>query len=233
MPRKYYNKNKNRLRRRKRNYLRKLRYRKLTVAQSMGPLAMKVKARMLYVDQFSLNPGVAGVLDQYVFSMNGLYAPNLTGSSHQPRGFDQLMLLYDHYLVIGSKITLIISNPGTSSNDTTIVTITPRDNGSWSSPTPEDVLENRVVKTTVVGPSGSSNASYLSMQANPCKFLGRSSPLSDPDLKGDNSANPLEQAYWHLHAIPSKNAQDTSSIDITAKIEYTTIFFEPKQPSQS
>lgn len=51
-----------------------------------------------------------GALAIYVYTTNGLYDPNTTGIGHQPTGFDQLMALYNEYVVIGSTIKVSFTN---------------------------------------------------------------------------------------------------------------------------
>ena len=38
--------------------------------------------------------------------LNSLFDPNLSGLGHQPRGFDQLMAVYEKYTVVAAKITV-------------------------------------------------------------------------------------------------------------------------------
>lgn len=45
---------------------------------------------------------------QYFYRGNSINDPNSTGSGHQPMGHDQFSLMYNRYLVLGSKITLRI-----------------------------------------------------------------------------------------------------------------------------
>jgi len=42
---------------------------------------------------------------QHTFRCNNIYDPDATGGGHQPRHFDILAEVYDHYTVLGSKMT--------------------------------------------------------------------------------------------------------------------------------
>ena len=64
-----------------------------------------------YEPSFSLT-GTAGVISQYVFSANGVYDPNITSTGHQPLGFDTMMLYYEQYTVIESRITVTACGNG-------------------------------------------------------------------------------------------------------------------------
>jgi len=59
-----------------------------------------------YVENFTLNPGVLGS-SVNVFSMNGLFDPNISGTGHQPMFFDNYMAIYGQYRVNRAYITFI------------------------------------------------------------------------------------------------------------------------------
>ena len=47
-----------------------------------------------------------GLAGNHFFSANGCFDPNVTGTGHQPMGFDQMMLFYEQYTVVRSKISI-------------------------------------------------------------------------------------------------------------------------------
>lgn len=145
--------------------------------RNLGPLGVKLKTKFIYSDRFVLNPPGVGIADTVVFSANGLFDPNITGAGHQPRGFDQLIgVLYDHAVVIASKITVYATNTDTA--DSSILAITLRDT-TTSTTVVENIQENRYVKNTILAPLNSGvNSRTLTMACNPNDFLGVSKPLS-------------------------------------------------------
>ena len=169
-------------------------------SKSLGPLANTLKAKFIYSDYFSIETGVAGIPGHYVFAANGLYDPNITGSGHQPSGFDQLVgPLYDHAVVIGAKITLWAQNSDTLLSN--MVSLLVRDAAAELSD-PRQIMEYRYQKSRIMSPEGSGqNTAVLSMQINPNKFLGRSKPLSDPELKNSNTGNADELCYFHVYCL--------------------------------
>lgn len=70
-----------------------------------------------YVVNIGLDPAAGGVPVTNVFSVNSLFDPDRTGAGHQPRGFDQISLLFSKYIVVGAKIsaTYISTNVADSS----------------------------------------------------------------------------------------------------------------------
>lgn len=196
-----------------------------------GLLQTQQKTVFIYHEEFVLNPAVGGIPADYVFSCNGLFDPNITGVGHQPRGFDQLMVLYDHYVVIGAKIVVTFSTTDPA-GDGNMCGVTVRDN-STALTTANSIMEARYISYGGLG--GETNGPPISVElsVNPNYFLGRSKPLSDPDLKGSASANPVEQCYFHVFGYPCEIARDSSGMQVQARIEYETVLIEPKQPGAS
>lgn len=222
---------------RKKSYKKSRRYRRYrrkryaTPSNVLGPLRTKQRAKHIYHEEFSLDPGAVGSPASYVFSCNGLYDPNITGVGHQPRGFDQLTQLYDHYVVIGAKMTVHAINTDTGNGNMIIAMI--RD-GTTVLSSPNDILEARFIKSKVMSPEGSGkNQAQMTIKVNPNKFLGKSKPLSSSELKGSSSSNPSEQCFFHLYGIPQPSQIDTAAIWVRVRIEYETVWIEPKQPSES
>lgn len=199
-----------------------------------APMPDRYGAKLRYVeDDFTLDPGISAPAVQ-VFSINGLYDPNYTGTGHQPRGFDQFMTMYDHYTVIGAKITVTLAQPA-GAHYNLHVGVACKDNAPAMS-TINDYLEgrnlvSRVLKASEVG--GTTNLVTLTKTCSVKKFLGVSRILGASEFRGTTSTNPTEQGYFHIFAQALNSSVNPTLIRGTARIDYLTIFTEPKQPSQS
>jgi len=196
-----------------------------------GPLAIKMRTKMRYNDSFLLDP-IASLAANHVFSANGLYDPNVTATGHQPRGFDQIMTMYDHFVCIASKITVTVANPHERA---CVIGIIVRD-GVVTSADPEDLMENRYMKyITIPGRNGEVGESVrtLSLKVNPNKFLGRSKPLADPELKGSDSSNPTEGCFYHVFCYLIDPSVEQGALTAQVVIDYSAVFIEPKQPVKS
>lgn len=205
------------------------RYSKQLAKTPDTPLNNRFKSTMLYNEVTQLNPGV-GTMSVQVMSANGLYDPDISGTGHQPRGFDQIMPLFDHYTVIGAEIRVDFSS--TESSLATQVGVSLVDDGTLSSAA-SDYIENGNTKYIYLAPRGSGGSTAsLTMKVNPNKFLGRSKPLADPDLKGNIGSNPSEQAFFHIWAIGA-GGSDTATVSTNITVKYIAIFTEPKRVSQS
>ncbi len=198
----------------------------------ISPMPTKFRTTLLYTDQITLNPGAGGLRSSNIFRCNSLFDPDATNLGHQPRGFDELMFMYEHYVVIAVVIKATFMPQIANERARCCIQV----NGS---PTPlttfNDYAESGTATVKFLSTTSSPTAVIISA-VNPNKFLSRSSPLSDPDLKGDattgSGTNPLEQCFWHVVA-GGVGGVDTGLIDVQIQILYTAIFLEPVTANQS
>lgn len=195
-----------------------------------APIPYQLKTAMLYQERVSLSPA-GGVMSVHVFSANGTYDPNITGVGHQPRGFDQLMALYDHNVVIGCEIRVDYPSPGVGGNINPHIAIVALRDFTTAGLSERDYLEIGDCTWETTSAQGG-YPTRLMMTCNPNKFLGRSSPLSDPNLKNSASSNPTEQAYWHV-GLAQASGLDPTPLSVNVVIKYTVVFIEPKDPGIS
>lgn len=220
-----------------RKYRRKRRFAKRKMLSfAKAPMPNKFATKLRYAETFTIDPEALGFAGTHVFSHNGIYDPNITGVGHQPRGFDQIMPMYDHYTVIGSKITVTFTSAGIAgAGGPLLVGIACKDSAT-TSPNVNDYMEGRNVVSRVLNRSSSSAESHSITLTKTCstkKFLGVSKPLANALIRGDSANNPNEQAYYHLFAALVTGTADAPVIEASVVIDYLVVFTEPKQPAQS
>lgn len=192
-----------------------------------APMERTRKVQFIYSETFTLNAGI-GTSTQYLFSANGCYDPNTTGTGTQPRGFDQLMALYDHGTCIGSKIDVGFYNPNATAQ---IVAVSVRDTVVTVANF-KDMLEQPSCVWSMLPANDGGGVCNLTMAVNPTKFLGRASPLSDDALQFSASNNPAEECYYVI-ATGDAPGGDPAAIVVSVRITYTCILHEPKFPGAS
>lgn len=231
--------------RRTRKPARRRRRRKMPLLRSPVPLKMFTKMRYSQEVDLAFEIGTGKTLGglstetDYVFRANGLYKPdefNAIGinGSHQPRGFDQLMLLYDHYTVVGAKITARITNASSTAPAGQPITlgIVLADNNSRITKFTDLLEQGKVRTSTVAHPEGGRGLATLSQNFSAKRFFSRPNVLDNGDLRGSVAANPLEGAFFHI--VASIGALSTLRV-ITAAvtIDFIVALTEPKQPLES
>ena len=196
------------------------------------PIALKLVTTLRYSEPIILKPGIAGISAYHVFSLNGMYDPDITGVfGHQPRGFDQLMALYEHYVVIGAKVQFDWATDQTVDPITVVLS---QRAGNTGYAGVSDVMEYNNTIVMVRGRFNSGGGNRMVMKCNPSKFLGRSKPLADPQLKGDINNNPQESSYLHINMhYTDPNILGIGSVIGHVTIDYITAFIEPKPVGES
>lgn len=189
----------------------------------------KQTRKLVYSDVFARDAG-SGVAASYFYSCNSLFDPDRTGVGHQPMGFDQLMEFYDHYTVIGAKLTLkALSQSTTLPGANQVITVKLRDSTTGPPAAVTTAIEQGECTYGLLGSADGASAQLtLQKGVNPVKFLGRAGPLTDSQLKGSSGSNPLEECFFQISLQALGAGDDPPAVDFLVTIEYTAIFTEPK-----
>lgn len=184
---------------------------------------MKAMIKQVYTDTVMMT-STTGILAHYTMSLNGLFDPNITACGHQPLYFDQMMAIYNHYVVIASKITVKLI-PLEANTVPTIVALWQNDDTSITSTSMINIQEQSGSSSTICGSQGD-NYTTLNLKYSPKKVFG-GSVLGNANLKGSASANPPEQTYGVLSIV---GADYLTTVNVIAQIvvEYVSIFSELK-----
>ena len=207
------------------------------IAQSLNPLPFNRTVKLRYNDYVTFNP--AGAIATYQFSANSLHDPNTTGYGHQPFMYDKMADNYNHYLVLGSKITATFWTEDAAGIYGAIAGIKLSDDLAIA-PTGgvQTVIEHGPKYSTWkflrTNANDNHNPVTVSKTFSAKKFFG----LKDvKDNRGEMGAaigsNPLETAYFILFASHPDQATDWPVIHANVTIEYIANFSEPKDQIQS
>ncbi len=168
-----------------------------------------------------------GGVSTIAWSANGMYDPDTRVGGHQPRTFDQIMAMYDHFVVSRAKLRVWVQSTAVNG---LIFGITLRDTASASTDI-RDYLEDPHTMYAVTD-SSSPGPKHMSLSCNIGKFLGRKI-FGDSQLKGSAGANPTEQVYFHFWQANLDDGESTSTSYVQTSIDYRSTFIEPKIPALS
>jgi len=186
--------------------------------------------RLPYMEYTSFSTGAIAA-NAHVFSANGLFDPDITAAGHQPMGFDQMMLFYEHYTVTKAKLTVNFWNLDVDDYCMVGIVVAP-------DATPitniQRLNENGMyVKKQIHSNNGAeSNYTTCSCSVNISRINGKKDVKSENDFRGDVASNPVEQTYFHIFAY---NWMTVAIIPIYFEvlIEYDAVFTEPRKMTQS
>ncbi len=191
------------------------------------PLGRTGKLR--YVENLSLTSTV-GVLHGHVFRANSIFDPDLTGVGHQPFMHDQMAVFYEHYTVVGAKMTIRWSDDGTVNTASTAVGIHLASSSIpayANSATFKEAGKGTQRQYTGRQTTGLTTTSFFSCK----KFFNIKDPLDNPAVKAPFQNNPAEGAYFVVY-IQAMNAS-TVTLNAQVTIDYIVKYGEPKDISAS
>lgn len=183
--------------------------------------------KLRYCDQVRVT-STAGAVNGYVFAANGIFDPDISATGHQPLFRDQFAAVYDQYTVIGSKITVTMTN--LSATATAIFGIN-GDDDSAGSATLSTKMEQNNSLWCQLGPLGSgSDTKTMVATFEPLRDFGI-------DAKNDGASstaigsNPTE--LWCYQVFVAAANATTANFEFGVQIEYTVKFAEQITPVQN
>ncbi len=199
--------------------------RKMVIRRS--PMATKFKTNLRYTDQIVLNPGVAGIRAVHTFRANSLFDPDETGVGHQPRGFDQIMPMYEHYTVIGARMKATFMAETPNQNARVCVALL---NSGTALAAFNDYLESGTAVTRFLTNTSQPSVTVV-QKVSLAKWFSKKL-LSEDTVQGTITASPIDICHFHV-VVAGVNAVDTGSVAIQIEIQFVAVFTEPTVVAQS
>jgi hypothetical protein len=189
-----------------------------------------VTKRLRYSTTFSLTSTSGAITSTQVFRANDLFDPDFTGTGHQPMGFDQLMVWYNHFCVRSARIQLVFKN--NISNAPTVCLRVDADS------TPLTVID-RIVELggcvtenlEIKGSYGANKKLSLSIDIAKLQGISPSAMTADANLRGTAASSPAEVSYFHITMWDTSGT--TGGVEVDVILEQTATFFEPRDITES
>lgn len=196
-------------------------------SRKFGPVKLR------YVEHVTPPIVATGTPSHWVFWANGLYDPNETSTSlidgqHQPYGFDQYMLGYNHYTVTKATCKITGTNVGNQPLNMYLFV-----SGSKSIIADVYALMEQPTDMScklLTQDNGSASIGSLTRTVDISKFLSQN-VLDEDQNAGHAGANPAEGVFFHLGSfcqpISETPPNASNQLTFTVAIEYTVVFHEP------
>lgn len=182
--------------------------------------------RVIRYSDYAALPCTSGVLGTWVFAANGVYDPDITGTGHQPMGFDQYMTFYDHCTVVSARITV---DAVATSVPVFFGVAVSRDGSAFYS-SYNSYIESGTVVYRLIDTEGSA-LNRVSRTLDIAKWFGFTD-LNDTTQFCTTSANPAQGVYFHVLA-QDVNKTSTANAEINVVIDYDVVFSQPKPVATS
>jgi len=194
--------------------------------RSMPFFGYKVRKQLNYYQSGVVLSGATGAAGAQVFSANGMFDPDITGTGGQPMSFDQAMSFFNHYTVHNATIKVTFSSDSTTLRATAGLFVS---GSSTVTTVVENLLENgdgAVQQLQFAGAMGSS--ATFTRRINVGRFQAVDDVMDDPNMRGDSASNPTEQSYFHLIVYNATTAAAVQC-EYMAIITYDATFHEPRK----
>ena len=207
----------------------------------LGGFADKQTARLKYVEFVTLNNSASSssVPNVYHYRANSLHDPNYSGGGHQPRGFDELKAIYDHYTVIGSKMKASFENDVDATNQAGQYCFLMLQDTNNTPTSLVDILEESNRNKMAYKPrnTNSSKNIILTKKFSPYKMFGipkKDSIINNVNLNAQVTQNPSEDAIYTIGIACSRTTStDPEPVVVRVEIEYIAVFTEKRPMSSS
>jgi len=190
-----------------------------------------ITKRLRYSCTFAGSCTTGAITSTQVFRANDLFDPDFTGTGHQPMGFDQLMVWYNHFCVRTAKI--ICSFKCTSNSAPTVCLRVDADS------TPLTVIDRILELGYCASETLELKSTYgankkLEMTIDIAKLQGvkPSALTADANLRGTAASSPSEVSYFHITSWDTV-ATTTGSFECDVILEQVATFFEPRDITES
>ncbi len=201
------------------------------IPRGLNPLPFKLVTKLAYHANYTTGSGAsAGSTTVRVFNASSCYDPDYSGVGHQPLGFDQLMPMYDHYVVLGSKIH-VKACPGDSTYGNNIIGIS--GNAVVTPRTAQEYQEAACCTWDIMSTYTSIPTRRLMQGYSPKTHMGVSNPIDCEKLQGTVSGNPTDNWFWHVFVQPANAGNTHAPVTLEVSINYLVAFIEPVQLASS
>lgn len=204
-------------------------YRRLLSRAVPSGMPTQKVAKLRYSENVLITSST-GILTETLFRANSIFDPNQSGAGHQPMGHDQWAALFNHYVVLGSKIRVSVVNNDTTKEPAN-VGVYLSDGKTLSYTQANEYIEARKGQYRTIDPSNTRTI-IINNKFSAKRFFNVKDVKDNIDrLGGTMGSNPGDDAYYHVwYQVMTGNSD---SIRLQIVIDYIVLFSEPKELGQS
>lgn len=188
---------------------------------------------MRYSDTFSFDHNVSNVYNR-LFAANSIFDPDMTGVGHQPLGHDQWAVFYNHYFVIGSKITIQVTGPADAASAPMVFCIILDDSGGSFTTIPQMIEQGGSHYVVSNGDMEQYKPARVRSSFSAKKFFNVTNVNDNYSRLGAAfGANPADLAYFQFTSATLDGLISLQTRLCIVTIEYLVLMSEPRTLPQS
>ncbi len=230
----------------------KPRNRMVSVPRNKLAFPQQMNSKLRYVERIEFAPTGTNVF-QYQFRANNMRDPDVTGTGHKPRGFDQFMEVYTTYTVTAATCSASFMYEGydgpslVSTTGNLIKTVGNADNQPALTPmvcglhkgietlasgSAEKQMEKD--RTTWTYINGQTNHKTLKQSLKVSDFFGKQALVGSAGYSGQDGltsiGDPSEEVFFEVWCgrVSDDYPQEATKIVCYVTLEFDAVFTEPK-----
>lgn len=193
--------------------------------------------KLRYTGLYQLTIGATGTFGtMQSMRLNSLFDPDLTGSGHQPYGYDQIAAVYNRYKVYGAKVVSRTFAPSNQVIAVGAIVTTPSDSSdtiaSLDIQTVQEKNNCALWYLTNTGNQRVTKTQYFKMH----QVMGITKAQFTTDLDNTTAAiggNPGDACYISFAACSPNAGESSKTVFIEIDITYSVMLYDRKTLAQS
>lgn len=188
-----------------------------------------------YSSHKAYTSGVEGTLTDCLYGANCLWDPDITGTGHQPRGYDTYTTMYNKYYVkrCTATVNVMISDLSAGFIDAVSIFFNLDSTPTGPLPSVADLQELARINGGVfdiLGTGDGYNAiKKYTLSCTPSLLTRKG--FSDSNMSGFTTANPMDKVVLHVITYNSKGA--SHNMRFLTELLYDAVFYDPIDPVYS
>ncbi|AXH74795.1 MAG: putative capsid protein [Circoviridae sp.] len=194
-------------------------------------------ARQLAVHRYSnvatINAGSAGEVGSKLYMISSAHAPEVGAAvNFQPRGYDELSLVYNRYCVVGAKITVRPVGPQRPSNASATVANAGLEYGIAMLRTPvfsytnyHDLVERWGQRQRATIPIDIGESKTLTRKYSLKKWFSHKNPLTDDVVTSATGSSPSKNAFMAVW-LTSPSGGAFPEVKLHVQIDFSIVWYE-------
>lgn len=199
------------------------------------PFPLIWKRTLTYAQLHTLTAGASGLFGtEQIYRLSSLFDPDLTGTGHQPYGFDSFAALYYRYKVDAVRVTMRFSDPSADGVMCAAQFQAPSVTQTVTGSDIQTVMERSGVWTANLNNTGSQVVvldQYFPLHTL-CNVTRLQYEANTQDYESLCTTNPVRSPFVRV-AVAALDGSSTPTVRLETKILFYSRFFERIGLSQS
>lgn len=216
----------------KRRYVRKARryVKRRPILRTLTP--NHIIRKLNYYHKSTIANGTIDFTGGTLLRATSLYDPWYSAGGGQPRGFDQYMLLYQKYLVLGAKITVSFFSRSGSLVPCQVGVCLSNETSIKSSLQDYYELPGSTIRTLAPKDAGKAIC-HITKFYSAKKWFHLRDVQDYEELKATSSTNPSKNCYFHIFIQNTDPGYLADTTDVIINVQYVAKFMESVDPGSS